>query len=97
MKKDGKYRYSLQFGMGTEEEIRAGELLENLGNRKSKVLIAALNEYIANHIKWFLKNHPDRVNSFLDSVKTKYSKKNASSQTEIFFNFDLSSPDITLQ
>ena len=49
MKKDGKYRYSLQFGMGTEEEIRAGELLENLGNRKSKVLIAALNEYIANH------------------------------------------------
>lgn len=49
MKKDGKYRYSLQFGMGTEEEIRAGDLLENLGNRKSKVLIAALNEYIANH------------------------------------------------
>ena len=49
MKKDGKYRYSLQFGMGTEEKIRAGDLLENLGNRKSKVLIAALNEYIANH------------------------------------------------
>ena len=49
MKKDGKYRYSLQFGMGTEEEIRAGDLLENLGNRKSKVLIAALNENIANH------------------------------------------------
>ncbi len=46
------------------------------------------NEYIANHIKWFLKNHPDRVDAFLDSVKTKYSKKNTSSQTEIFFNFD---------
>ena len=49
MKKDGKYRYSLQFGMGSEEEIRAGELLESLGNKKSKVLIAALTEYVANH------------------------------------------------
>lgn len=49
MKKDGKYRYSLQFGMGSKEEIRAGELLESLGNKKSKVLIAALNEYVANH------------------------------------------------
>lgn len=49
MKKDGKYRYSLQFGMDSEEEIRAGELLESLGNKKSKVLIAALNEYVANH------------------------------------------------
>ena len=36
MKKDGKYRYSLQFGMSSEEEIRAGELLESLGNKKSK-------------------------------------------------------------
>ena len=49
MKKDGKYRYSLQFGMSSEEEIRAGELLESLGNKKSKVLIAALNEYVTNH------------------------------------------------
>ena len=45
------------------------------------------NEYIANHIKWFLKNHPDRIDAFLDNVKTKYSKK-TSSQTEMFFNFD---------
>ena len=49
MKKDGKYRYSLHFGMSSEEEIRAGELLESLGNKKSKVLIAALNEYVTNH------------------------------------------------
>lgn len=35
--------------MSSEEEIRAGELLESLGNRKSKVLIAALNEYVENH------------------------------------------------
>lgn len=32
-------------------------------------------EYINNHVKWFLKNHPDRINAFLDEVKAKYSKK----------------------
>lgn len=49
MKKNGKYRFSLQFGMDSPEEIRAGELLEKLGNKKSKILITALNEYIVNH------------------------------------------------
>ena len=29
-------------------------------------------EYIDNHINWFLKNHPDRIDSFLEDVKTKY-------------------------
>lgn len=36
MKKDGKYRYSLQFGMGSEEEIRVGELLESLGKKRAR-------------------------------------------------------------
>lgn len=49
MKKAGKYRYSLQFGADSEEEIRAGELLERLGNRKSVVVVAALNDYILSH------------------------------------------------
>lgn len=49
MKKDGKYRYSLQFGSDSEEEIKAGELLERLGNRKSVVIVAALNDYIEAH------------------------------------------------
>ena len=49
MKKDDRYRFCLQFNMGTEEEIRAGELLERLGRRKSAVVIAAINEYITNH------------------------------------------------
>ena len=47
MKKDGKYRYTLQFGSETDEEYRAGELLESLGNKKSAVIIAALNEDLA--------------------------------------------------
>ena len=47
MKRDGKYRFSLQFGSETREQTQAGELLERLGNRKSAVVIAALNAYIA--------------------------------------------------
>lgn len=49
MIKDGKYRYTLQFGMDTEEEQRAGNFLERLGNRKSSVIVAALNEFLQNH------------------------------------------------
>lgn len=49
MKRDVKYRFSLQFGSETREQVQAGELLERLGNRKSAVVIAALNAYIAAH------------------------------------------------
>ena len=49
MKKNGKYRFTLQFGMNSEQEIRAGEILEKMGNKKSKFLIAAINEYASNH------------------------------------------------
>ncbi len=49
MLKSQKYRYTLQFGMETEEECRAGQLLEKLGYRKSKIIVAALNEYMDNH------------------------------------------------
>lgn len=49
MKKDGKYRFSLQFGSDSDEEYRAGEFLEHLGNKKSIVIVAALNEYLASH------------------------------------------------
>lgn len=43
-------------------------------------------EYIQNHVKWFLKNHPDRINAFLDDVKAKYSKKGNGEQIQIFFD-----------
>lgn len=46
MKKDGIYRFSLQFGANTEEQIRAGKLLEWLENKKSQIIVAALNEYM---------------------------------------------------
>lgn len=49
MIKDGKYRFTLQFGMQTVEEEKAGQLLEQLGKRKSPLVVAAINEYLANH------------------------------------------------
>ena len=49
MKKDGKYRFSLQFGTETNEQVQAGELLERLGNRKSQIIVAALAEYLVSH------------------------------------------------
>ena len=49
MKRDGKYRFTLQFPADTERRIRAGELLEQLGNRKSAVVVAALCEYADKH------------------------------------------------
>ena len=49
MKRNGKYRFSLQFGSETNEQVQAGELLERLGNRKSAVVVAALNAFLAVH------------------------------------------------
>ena len=43
MRKDGKYRFTLQFSADSEDQIRVGELLENLGNRKSTIIVSALN------------------------------------------------------
>lgn len=49
MKKDGRYRFTLQFGSDSEEQIRVGEFLESLGNKKSTVLVDVLNEYLLSH------------------------------------------------
>ena len=49
MKKDGKYRFSLQFGVNTEEEVMVGEFLERLGNKKSDFLVPVIAEYLIAH------------------------------------------------
>jgi len=43
-------------------------------------------EYIDNHIKWFLHNHPDRIERFLDAVNEKYSRKMVQLEISDFFN-----------
>lgn len=42
-------------------------------------------EYITNHINWFLKNHPDRIESFLEDVKSKYPRR----RTKRDYSYDL--------
>lgn len=49
MKKDGKYRFSLQFSDATEENRIVGELLERMGNRKSILIVDAVREYLLHH------------------------------------------------
>ena len=49
MKKDGAYRFNLQFSADTAERIRAGELLEKKKKKKSSVIVPALNEYLERH------------------------------------------------
>ena len=46
MKRNGKYRFSLQFPALSEQQVAVGEMLERLGNRKSSVIVAAVFEYV---------------------------------------------------
>lgn len=43
-------------------------------------------EYIINHINWFLKNHPDRIVSFLKDVKNKYPKSKGKQKKELTYD-----------
>ena len=52
MKRDGVYRFNLQFPADTQEHIRVGEVLERLGKRKSSLVVAALGEYLERHPQW---------------------------------------------
>ena len=49
MKKDGKYRYTLQFDDSSEENQLVGDFLERLGNKKSPVIVDALIQYLKLH------------------------------------------------
>lgn len=44
-----RYRFHLQFPAETNEQIRAGEFLNRMGNKKSRIIVAALNDYLNNH------------------------------------------------
>lgn len=52
MKRDGVYRFNLQFPADTQEHIRVGEVLERLGKRKSQLVVAALGEYLDRNPQW---------------------------------------------
>ena len=49
MKSSKSYRFSLSWGIETEEQILAGELLDKLGNKKSRFIVQLISEYIQNN------------------------------------------------
>ena len=51
MKKDGRYRFTIQFPAHSESQLAVGELLEKMGNKKSSIIVDAVFIY--------LKEHPD--------------------------------------
>lgn len=65
MKKDGKYRFSLQFPAESCDQICVGEFLERLGNRKSAVIVKALKEYLKSHPE--LKQHDAKIKVQVES------------------------------
>lgn len=46
MRTQGGYRFSLQFGSDSEDQIRVGEFLERMGNRKSVMIVNAVSHYL---------------------------------------------------
>ena len=52
MKREGVYRFNLQFPADTEERIRAEEMMERLGKRKSSLVVAALAEDLDRNPQW---------------------------------------------
>ena len=49
MKDENSYRFTLKFPCETAEQIKVGEFLERLGNKKSRFIVLTMSEYINAH------------------------------------------------
>ncbi len=49
MRRNDKFRFSLQWSADTQERLQVGDLLERLGNKKSDFIIMAVADYILRH------------------------------------------------
>ena len=65
MKTDNGYRYTLQFGCDTDAQIRVGDALERLGNRKSDFIIRAVSEYLDAHPEQSPGSKPSEASALL--------------------------------
>ena len=61
MKSHEKYRFTLQWGAESAERIQAGELLKNLGNRKSEFIVMAITEYMKLHPEILSADHKPQI------------------------------------
>ena len=44
-----KYRFTVQWAADSADKIRIGEALKGLGNKKSRLIVEAVSEYIKKH------------------------------------------------
>lgn len=49
LRRDDRFRFSLQWSADTEEKAKAGSFLEQLGNKKSDFIVMAVMEYLQRH------------------------------------------------
>jgi len=49
LRRDDKFRFSLQWSADTEEKVRVGALLDRMGNKKSDFIVMAIMEYLQRH------------------------------------------------
>ena len=70
MRKDGKYRFTLQFGADSEDQIRVGELLENLGNRKSKIEVKVAPAFDRSQMERLIRSIVEEKLSELHTTET---------------------------
>ena len=49
LRRDDRFRFSLQWRADTEEKSRVGSLLERMGNKKSDFIVMAVVDYLERH------------------------------------------------
>lgn len=49
LRRDDRFRFSLQWSADTEEKSRVGSLLERMGNKKSDFIVMAVVDYLERH------------------------------------------------
>ena len=49
LRRDDRFRFSLQWSADTEDKARVGALLEQLGNKKSDFIVMAVMDYLQRH------------------------------------------------
>lgn len=49
LRRDDRFRFSLQWSADTEEKARVGALLERMGNKKSDFIVMAVVDYLERH------------------------------------------------
>ena len=49
LRRDDRFRFSLQWRADTEEKARVGALIEQLGNKKSDFIVMAVMDYLQRH------------------------------------------------